>query len=177
MTIAVVIAVLVMSTNGLLVASARALPGDRLYPLKRGIETSQLRFTLEADKKISLEHQFDERRVDETQSLINVMRAEPVEFSGRLTDMQEDEWLVSGIPVRLTDETIIEPGIEIGDEVEVDGMTTSLGLVEATHLLLARDHNDIENLPELPSQQLERGMQPENRSESSEEIASSEPTE
>ena len=46
LTVLAVIALLVMSSNGLLIASAHSIPGDTLYPLKRSVESTQLRFVI-----------------------------------------------------------------------------------------------------------------------------------
>jgi hypothetical protein len=139
-----VIAILVMSSNGLLIASAHSIPGDTLYPLKRSVESTQLQLVSDPAKKQKLEHTFSERRLDETKSLITRQRVESVEFTGVVSSQSQGEWLVSGIPVIVTAQTEIDKAIGIGDEVEVYGTTNAAGDVEAIRLSLDRD-SDMED--------------------------------
>ena len=148
MTVLAVLAILVMSSNGLLIASAHSIPGDTLYPLKRSVESTQLRLVSDPVERELLEHEFDERRVDETRHLITDQRVEEVEFTGVVASQSENEWLVSGISVVVTSRTEIDSGILVGDMIEVEGVTNAAGVVEATHLTLVRnsaiDENDLE---------------------------------
>jgi len=136
MTIASAIAILVMSGNGLLIASAHSIPGDTLYPLKRAVETTQLHFVHDPVEEQELQQTFSERRVDETRSLITIQRVENVHFTGVLTSWSDGKWLVSGIPVIITTQTQGDAGIRVGDNVEVDGSTDPNGRVEASRLSL-----------------------------------------
>ncbi len=138
MTVLSVIAILVMSSNGLLIASAHSIPGDTLYPLKRSVESTQLRLVSDPAEREALERTFDERRVDETRSLISDQRVESVEFTGVVSSQSENEWLVSGIHVVITSTTRIDAGIEVGDEIDVDGDTNTAGAVDATRLTLVK---------------------------------------
>jgi hypothetical protein len=146
MVLAVVV-VLVISTNNLLNASARSLPGDTLYPLKRSVESTQLRLVSDPVKKLELEHTFSQRRVDETKSLISEDRVEDVEFTGVVLSQSDGEWLISGITVVVTSQTEIEKGINVGDEIEVNGSTNSAGDVVAISLRLAQDYESDGTLP------------------------------
>jgi hypothetical protein len=139
-TILAVIAILVMSSKGLLTASAHSIPGDTLYPLKRSLESTQLHLVSDPAKKQELEHTFSERRVDETRSLISDERVESVDFIGKVSSQSEDKWLVSGISVNITSQTEIDQGLQVGDEVEVHGSTNAAGGVDAIRLSLAENH-------------------------------------
>jgi hypothetical protein len=134
-----VIALLVISGNGLLIASAHSIPGDPLYPFKRSVESTQLQLASDPAKRQVLAHTFRERRVDETRLLIIEERVEDVEFSGVVTSQSDDEWLVSGFSVIVTAQTDIEAGIGVGDEVEVVGTTNADGCVDAIRLSLEKD--------------------------------------
>jgi hypothetical protein len=152
-TVLSVIAILVMSSNGLLIASAHSIPGDTLYPLKRSVESTQLHLVSDPAEKQVLEQEFSERRVDETKSLITHQRVESVEFTGVVSSQSESEWVVSGIPVVITTQTNINEGIGIGDEIEVDGSTTAAGGVEAIRLSLVKDSaKDLDHPAVLPTQ-------------------------
>jgi hypothetical protein len=152
-TILAVIALLVMSSNGLLIASAHSIPGDTLYPLKRSVESTRLQLASDPAKKQALEHTFNERRVDETKSLIGDERVESVEFSGVVMSQSEGEWLVSGISVIVTPLTEIDKGIRVGDEIEVRGSTNAAGGVDATRLSLeSGSDTELDNPEESPMQ-------------------------
>lgn len=129
-----VAAFLLMSSNGLLLASAHSIPGDTLYPLKRSVELTQLQLVSDLHKRQLLERSFSERRVEETRSLITDKRVENVEFNGQVSFQSAGQWLVSGIPVLITSQTIIDASIQLGDYVEVDGITNTSGDVQAVHL-------------------------------------------
>jgi hypothetical protein len=134
LTVLVVIAILAMSSNGLLTASAHSLPGDTLYPLKRSVETTQLNLASDPAKRQVLEREFDERRVEEAKSLITDQRLESVEFTGIVSSQLENKWLVSGISVVITSQTKLDPEILVGDKIEVHGATNALGGVDASML-------------------------------------------
>jgi hypothetical protein len=146
-TIVSVIVILVMSSNGILVASAHSIPGDTLYPLKLSVESTQLNLVSDLAQRQELERTFRERRLEETKSLINIRRIEEVDFTGVVTSQSGDEWQVSGIPVVITDQVDRDDGIQIGDDIDVDGSTDTAGTVKAMHLSLANvrdvDEGDI----------------------------------
>ena len=131
-----VIVILVMSSNGLLVASAHSIPGDSLYPFKRSVELTQLNFVSDLTQRQILEQTFSERRVDETKSLITIHRIEDVDFTGVVMSQSGDQWLVSGIPVVVPSQVDMDDGIEIGDDIDVQGSTDTDGNVEAMRLSL-----------------------------------------
>ncbi|HTX92376.1 MAG TPA: DUF5666 domain-containing protein [Anaerolineales bacterium] len=138
-----VIIILVMSGNGLLLASAHSLPGDPLYPLKRSVETTQLNWSVDPAQKSALQSVFSQRRVDEAKTLITIHRVESVEFNGVLTDQSNGQWVVSGIPVVVDPQTQVENGIGVGDEIQVSGSTNQDGEVNAVHLAPAQGpHED-----------------------------------
>ena len=138
-TIFAVIALLALSSNGLLNASAHSIPGDSLYPLKRTIESTQLQFVSDPLQRQELEHTFSQRRVDETKSLISDQRVESVEFNGVVSSLSADAWMVSGITVVITPNTKIGSGIVVGSVIDVDGSTNTKGDVVATSLTLVTE--------------------------------------
>ena len=147
MTVLSVIAILVMSSNGLLIASAHSLPGDTLYPMKRSVESTQLHLVSNPAERELLERAFDERRVDETRSLIADERVEKVDFTGTVSGKLDNGWLVSGIPVIISARTDMDDGIGIGDQVEVQGLTNAFGGVNARRLSLVNNSATNEQHP------------------------------
>ena len=146
-TILSVIVILVVSSNGILVASAHSIPGDTLYPLKLSVESTQLNLVSNLAQRQKLEQTFRERRLEETKSLISIRRIEDVDFTGVLTSQSGDEWLVSGIPVVITAHVDRDDGIQIGDDIDVDGSTDTAGNVEAMRLSFANVPNSDEDYP------------------------------
>jgi hypothetical protein len=144
-----VAALLLMSSNGLLLASAHSIPGDTLYPLKRSVESTQLHLVSDPNQRQVLEQAFSERRVEETRSLINTKRVENVEFTGVVSLQSAAQWLVSGIPVVITSQTIIDESILVGDNIEVDGATNTAGDVEAIRLSLFSGPDTDDDYPAL----------------------------
>jgi hypothetical protein len=138
LTILAVMAILVMSSKGLLIASAHSIPGDTLYPLKRSVESTQLHLVSDPAKRQLLEQEFGDRRVDETKSLLAHQRIENVDFTGVVSSQSEGKWQVSGISVYVTPHTEIDEGILVGDEIEVHGATDSGGSVAASQLSLVK---------------------------------------
>jgi hypothetical protein len=149
MTVLSVIAILVMSSNGLLIASAHSIPGDTLYPLKRSVESTQLQLVSDPIEKDALEHTFDQRRVEETRSLIADERVEEVEFNGLVSSQSENIWEVSGIKVVITSHTQVDGGIQVGDRVDVDGSTNSSGGKDATHISLVNSPDEDTKPPQM----------------------------
>ncbi len=134
-TVTAVLAILLASTNGLLIVSARALPGDALYPLKLTVENTQLQLAVDPAQKQALIRQFQLRRVEETESLLSQDRVVHVEFGGTVAAKTDDGVLVEGIPVVITNQTQITAPLSIGSEVTVSGQTHTDGHVQADALI------------------------------------------
>jgi hypothetical protein len=115
--------------------------------LKRSVESTQLNLVSDLAQRQELEQTFRERRVNETKSLISIRRIEDVDFTGVVTSQSVDEWLVSGIPVVITAQVDRDGGIQIGDDIDVDGSTDTAGSVKALRLSLANDSDVDESYP------------------------------
>jgi hypothetical protein len=138
----VTVLVFVLGGNGLLIASAKSLPGDPLYSFKRSVEWTQLILLFDPARRQALQVAFSQRRVDETRSLITGSRVEPVEFDGVVASQTDDGWLVSGIPVVVTSQTQVDGNLQIGDKITVSGETSADGRVDATHLIPVSDDSE-----------------------------------
>lgn len=126
-----VIAFFLLSWQGLLVASAQALPGDTLYPVKRGAENFSLQIASNAQLKRAREVEFERRRLDEVQELLALGRIASVEFEGVLNEMTPDRWIVDGVVVLVGADTRVTGEIEPGMVVEVSGETRPDGALQA----------------------------------------------
>jgi len=159
-----VLVFLALTGKGLLTASAQALPGDVLYPLKRTVENFQLQLAPDPAQQTQLEDDFKQRRVDETQALITEGRVETVEFDGTVTAQTSDGWIVAGIPVIIAPQTSITGVIAVGVEVEVTGQTEPDGRVRAASLTVMEAGNSGEGpdfFPEATGTPEHRGRGPQ----------------
>ncbi|MBM3152662.1 MAG: hypothetical protein FJZ96_10770 [Chloroflexi bacterium] len=125
---------LALTGNGLIAASANALPGDPLYAIKRTVEDVRLGLAGDPQTEEKIEQEISTQRLEETEILLSEQRVEDVEFKGLVNEQLPDGWLVAGIPVRVTEETEVEGMISIGMLVEVDGQTQPDGSVLAERI-------------------------------------------
>lgn len=114
---------LILSGYGLFSASAQALPGDFLYPIKRSAETLRLEITSDEQRREQLEEQFENRRTHEVMRLLAGERVEYISFEGVVEQMRGQDWTVSGINVLIDDQTKIIGDINVRDGIEVEGET------------------------------------------------------
>jgi len=129
---ALAFSLLVVMLVGVRAASARALPGDVLYPVKRGLERVQLALAFDPAARERMLVEQAERRRAETQSVLGLRRTTRVEFEGVVESMQEDVLVVSGFSV-MTDQAA---EFHVADQVRVGGVTTSAGAIIAEQITL-----------------------------------------
>ena len=117
-----VIAMLFISSTGLVRASSDTLPGDNLYPVKRTWEDLLVFFTFDTDKREELEFEHEYERLEELRELFAEGRSAEVDFAGYVTRLSDDEWRVSGITIFISPQTRL-PGqeVQVGDAVRVRG--------------------------------------------------------
>lgn len=135
LTTALVIAFLLTGGTGLVNASSGALPGDKLYPVKRGWEGVQLVFVFNPQTKAELEHKFDHERVQEIEELYSEKRIEQVNFQGVVETQQTSIWRISGLDVAVEEETVYAGEIGPGATVQIIGETDH-GIIKAGQITL-----------------------------------------
>jgi len=123
--LALVVAFLAVALAGTGLASAQALPGDGLYPIKLAVEQARIRLTTDSGSRLSLEENIDQRRVDEVVQLLGKNRVQAVSFAGFLTQGGPTGWQIAGIPVVLTEQISSLIASLEGMYVEVEGKTSS----------------------------------------------------
>ncbi len=128
--------VFLLSWGGLMVTSARTLPGDQLYPAKLTLEKVRLGLTFSSENHKQVEELYQSRRVDEVQQLLELGRIVLVEFDGVVEDQQPGAWLISGIRVRLNPTTVVIGEILPGMTTEVEGLTQLDGTIQASEIHL-----------------------------------------
>lgn len=138
--LALVVVISSLFSGGLV--SAQSLPGDSFYPVKIAVEQARLWLTLAPDNRLRLEEDFDLRRSQEVARLLKVGRAQPVSFAGFLAAADVNAWQVAGIPLAAAPSMALSLNTLNGSYVEVQGVTTAEGRVQAEVLRLRVFHLD-----------------------------------
>ena len=135
--VAILLALIAFLTwSSLMIASARSLPGDQLYPVKRAIEDLRINLSSSPDSQQHTEEQYRQRRIEEVQRLIDQQRVEMVSFDGIVNEQGVRHWDIGGIMVIVAPETNILGQIDLGTLVEVEGITQAEGWVRASEIHL-----------------------------------------
>ncbi len=88
--------------TGIVTASATALPGDALYPLKRSVERAQYLLTFDPAARERLLDEFSQRRITEARTVVEKgYRVTSLPLEGIIEEVGGDRWLVSGLEVVL----------------------------------------------------------------------------
>ena len=141
-------------SGGLLVTSAKSLPGDSLYPVKRAVEDIKVYLAPSGEVRHGYEHMYQQQRVDEVVKLLGLMREQRISFEGIITSMNDSQWSVSGIPVNYQSDSTTISGVdkidayETGMRIEVEGKTSSQGwvLADEIHLREYQFNGTVENI-------------------------------
>jgi hypothetical protein len=131
---ATILIVMLLSGFGLAAASAQALPGDGLYPVKRAAESIRLSITRGSTQRVSLSILHDQRRLDEVRQLLAAGRTLEVTFKAALTEQDGAFWFFHDIPVIVTRDTRLDDGLHRGDVMQVRGRTTTGGWILASSI-------------------------------------------
>jgi hypothetical protein len=127
--------VLALVTGGVVAASGSALPGDRLYGMKRTVERVQLSLASDPDARDALATRFEQERRAETVALLRNGREAEVAFAGTIESIRQDAWVVDGIEVRIDRTTQIAGIPRTGARAHVAGGTVN-GRLFATAITL-----------------------------------------
>lgn len=123
-------AMLLLSGTGLVGASASALPGENLYPVKRTWEGLRLLLIFDQQARTLLEDQFEYERLHEVNELLVEGRHETIQFAGVFMQVNGVNF-VSGVPA------ILPANLQIpanGAAVIITGRTNAQGVVEIISL-------------------------------------------
>ncbi|HSJ59547.1 MAG TPA: hypothetical protein VLC95_20345 [Anaerolineae bacterium] len=137
---ALALVLLVATAAFLLVASTSSLPGDAFYPVKLARQAVQLAFTFDPLKERILADQFATERRYDVGAALSMGRTATVHFEGILESIDEDRWLVSGLPVVVSDATRIDGEPYRGAPVDVRGELSGAGNVRALSVFVDPDH-------------------------------------
>lgn len=120
--LAAVLIVCIAMSVGTVTASARALPGDLLYPVKRTVEQIELLVIRDNDREAEYLRQLAQRRREEARRVLELKRRVSLEFAGVLHRAENGQWTVGGIPVQIDPEAAANAGVQPGDLVEIRGI-------------------------------------------------------
>ncbi len=123
-------ATFVLGGTSLVGASSSALPGQKLYPVKRGWENTRLFFVFDKNARASLKNQFEGERFHEVNELLAEGRDEDIEFAGIFTNVG-GATNISGVAVLLP--ANVQAPVN-GAAVIVTGTTNAQGFVEVETL-------------------------------------------
>jgi len=115
-------------STGAVAASGSALPGDPLYSVKRTVESVQLSTAGSPMVHDELQREFEQRRRDEANGLLDAGRESEVEFTGLIESIQPNAWIVGGLVVRVDANTSIVGTPQINRMAEIKGVTGPGGL-------------------------------------------------
>ncbi|MHB8779711.1 MAG: DUF5667 domain-containing protein [Anaerolineales bacterium] len=129
------VALLLLSSTGLLHASASALPGEGLYPVKRTWEGLRLLLIFNEEARNLLEDQYEYERLHEVDELLVEGRHEAIQIAGVFIQVNGKNY-VSGIQVILSSDFQLPAN---GTAVVLTGQTNAQGYVEIITLDLLPD--------------------------------------
>ncbi len=113
-------------------ASASALPGEALYPVKLAVEAAQLALTSGPTQRQRLTDDLAERRREEAARLLALGRETTLAFEGSVETVQADRLVISGLTVLTKAARAFNPG----DRVAVEARTRPDGTLSATRIRL-----------------------------------------
>jgi len=140
--------VAVVLSTGAVAASGTALPGDPLYGLKRTVEDVRLQSAGSPVQRQELEREFEQRRVDEANELLDAGREGEVEFTGIIEEIQPNAWIVSSLVVQIDVNTQIVGTPQIDRLAEVRGVTRPGGLRASSISIESSGETDLTPTPE-----------------------------
>lgn len=142
LTVLLFLVVLLIGAGTSFTASAGALPGEPLYPIKIAQEDIRMWLTRDFTRKIELEKTFDQERLEEVRILVDRSRRQEVpspvavRLTGALELSDSGEWMIDDVKVLLTPDTQLVGQVEPGYFVEVEGQLLPEGVITARRILL-----------------------------------------
>lgn len=97
--------------------SSEAIPGDLLYPVKRGAEATQLLLAPQTEKE-ALRAEFEEERNHEVYEMLEIGREGRAGYVGVVKEITPDRWKIGNITAHINESTVINGDPEVGARVE-----------------------------------------------------------
>jgi len=131
-----VLLVFFLSFSGLATVSAKALPGDGLYPVKLAAENISLRLAPSGVARQQLADDYQQRRTEEVRSLLASGLVRNISLEGVIDEVSPEQLIVQGIPVRLDADTQVSGEMIPGRLVKLEGISNPGGWIDADSLKL-----------------------------------------
>jgi hypothetical protein len=120
-----VLLLLLVFSGALMAAySGGAIPGDPLYGTKLFLEQTRLNYSANSEAAAALIKELHQERLDEIEALLSLGRSETVTFSGEVETLSQDRWIVAGLPVEISSQTMLPDEVEVGFLVQISGRTS-----------------------------------------------------
>ncbi|MDH7485006.1 MAG: DUF5666 domain-containing protein [Anaerolineae bacterium] len=127
--------VLALLTGTAVAASARSLPGDFLYPVKRVVESAQLSVIRDPAARETLQKQLEQRRLEEVQEVIKLGRVvERLDFSGVIEALEPGSWVIGHRAVLVDERTEVEGVPALGARAWVEARVERPGELVALRI-------------------------------------------
>lgn len=139
--------ILIIGTPVAFAATSSSLPGDTLYPVKLSYEGLRLRLASSDEARQELEREFQDERRQEVESLMSLGREASLKIEGVLEEILPDAWIVGGLHVQITPDTVIAGEPMVGYEVYLYVQVHDDGSLQA----LKAEFDGPENLSPYPS--------------------------
>jgi len=120
--------VAIVLSTGAVAASGSSLPGDPLYGIKRTVENVQLSTSGSPVVREELQREFEQRRRDEANQLLDAGRESEVELTGPIESIQPHSWIVGGLAIAVDARTSIVGTPQLNRLAEIKGVTGPGGL-------------------------------------------------
>jgi Domain of unknown function (DUF5666)/Domain of unknown function (DUF5667) len=105
-------------TTGVVGASATAIPGDPLYPVKTLAGRARVLLARDPQTRLALEQQIASEHLQEARSVVKLLRRVfRMPFAGVIEEIKRDEWTVSGLRILILPETVIQGVPQVGASV------------------------------------------------------------
>jgi hypothetical protein len=111
--------VLIIGTPVAFAATSSSLPGEPLYPVKLSYEGLRLRLASSDVARQELEREFQDERRQEVETLMSLGREANLKIEGVLEEILPDAWVVGGLHVQITPDTVIAGEPMVGYEVHM----------------------------------------------------------
>ncbi|MCB0217930.1 MAG: hypothetical protein KDH92_14910, partial [Chloroflexi bacterium] len=134
-TLAALLIALLVAGTGSAFAAGRALPGESLYPVKRGIERVRLALATDDAARQALIDALTRERLNEVVTLMSRPESDAeVVFSGPVEAFGDERWRVAGVELQLRPATLVIGMAELGEWVHVRGRVVA-GRLETEAIL------------------------------------------
>jgi outer membrane biosynthesis protein TonB len=105
-------------TTGAVTASAGAIPGDALYPLKTVAERARVILARDPQARMAVEQQIASQHLRDILSVLKLLRrVNRMPLAGVIEELGQSEWQVSGLRLLITPETVIRGSPWVGGTV------------------------------------------------------------